>query len=119
MKEPERTFIFVRYLLGTAYLPAPLAPSGYRFFRKLLPFPDLAIFIDIDPEVAARRIQARGFVPEMFETRERMESLRRVVRHLVSEEWVTVDNSTDGEPPFLETERVVSQTILGVPKPSP
>ena len=110
-KDPQRTFVFVRYLLGTAYLPAALAPSGYMVFRRLLPFPDLAIFIDIEPEVAARRIKARGLAPEMFETVERMETVRRIARKLVSDEWATVDNSIDGEQPFLETERLVSRML--------
>lgn len=100
----EGTTIFVRYLLGTAYLPERLAPLGYRFFRGLLPFPDLAFFIDIDPAVAARRIADRGHRPEMFETREKLEAVRRVAKRLVSDEWVTIDNSEDGERPFKDVE---------------
>jgi len=106
------TFIFVRYLLGAAYLPAAIAPAGYAFFRKLLPFPDLALFIDIEPEVALRRIAARGHRPEMFETRTRLEGVRRVAKSLISDGWVTVDNSTDGAEPFAATERIVRETIL-------
>ena len=105
----EGTVIFVRYLLGAAYLPERLAPAGYKFFRKLLPFPDLALFIDIDPDVALRRIAARGHRSEMFETRERLERVRAVAKGLVSAEWSTVDNSVDGDEPFATTERLVTQ----------
>ncbi len=110
--QAEGTVIFVRYLLGTAYLPRILAPSGYRLFRNLLPFPDLAIFIDIDPEVAARRIASRGHRQEMFETLEKLSSVRRVAKDLVRREWVVVDNSVDGEAPFLEVKRILSERSL-------
>ncbi len=96
----DGTFVFVRYLLGTAYLPKRLAPLGYRLFRNLLPFPDLALFIDIEPAVALRRIEARDHSREMFETMEKLESVRGVAKALTSEGWVVVDNSEDGEAPF-------------------
>jgi dTMP kinase len=106
--------IFVRYLLGTAYLPESLAPSGYRLFRNLLPFPDIALFIDIEPEVARRRIAARGHAPEMFETPEKLTAIRRVARSLVAEEWVTIDNSEDGERPFRGVEAILRErSVLG------
>jgi dTMP kinase len=106
--------IFVRYLLGTAYLPESLAPIGYRFFRRLLPFPDIALFIDIEPEVARRRIASRGHAPEMFETPERLTATRKVAKSLVAEEWVTIDNSEDGERPFREVEAILRErSILG------
>jgi len=100
--------IFVRYLLGSAYLPERLAPTGYELFRRVLPFPDLALFIDIEPEVAKRRISLRGHRHEMFETVEKLSSVRKVAKSLVADEWVTRDNSEDGENPFKETERVLN-----------
>lgn len=99
-RAPDGTFIFVRYLLGTAYLPEKLAPIGYKLFRRLLPFPDLALFIDIEPSVALRRIEQRDHRREMFETMEKLESVRRVAKSLTVDEWVTIDNSEDGEVPF-------------------
>lgn len=105
----EGTVIFVRYLLGSAYLPERLAPTGYKLFRRVLPFPDLALFIDIEPKVAKRRISLRGHRHEMFETVEKLSSVRRVAKSLVADEWVTIDNSEDGENPFMETERVLNE----------
>jgi dTMP kinase len=111
-RQSEGTVIFVRYLLGTAYLPERLAPTGYKLFRKVLPFPDIALFIDIDPQVAKRRISLRGHRHEMFETEEKLLSVRRVAKSLVADEWVTIDNSEDGENPFIETERVLSERFV-------
>ena len=110
----EGVTIFVRYLLGTAYLPARLAPAGYVAFRNLLPRPDLAIFIDIEPEVAIRRIRARGHAPEMFETPQRLASVRKVAKELVSEDWVVVNNSIDGQAPFKVVEELLRErSFLG------
>ena len=108
-KQTTGTVIFVRYLLGTAYLPSRLAPHGYKFFRKMLPFPDLAFFIDIEPEVAARRIAVRGHAPEMFETPSRLSAVRKVAKALTSEDWIVVDNSADGDRPFKEVESILRQ----------
>jgi len=115
----DGTIIFVRYLLGTAYLPPALAPYGYAFFRRLLPFPDIAFFIDIDPRVAHTRIQSRGHRGEMFETPYRLDQVRRVATRLAEEEWVRIDNSTEGEAPFAEVEKVLSERLTLRPEASP
>ncbi len=108
------TTIFVRYTLGTAYLPARLAPYGYIAFRNLLPRPDLALFIDIEPEVAVKRIKARGHAPEMFETPDKLAAVRRVAKNLAKQDWTTVDNSVDGEAPFKEVEKILTaKSFLG------
>lgn len=113
LRKQEGTVIFVRYLMGAAYLPKPLAPLGYRVFRNLLPFPDLAIFVDIEPRIAIRRIEERDRVREMFETEEKLAAVREVARSLLSGEWVVVDNSRDGEEPFREVERILrSRSII-------
>ncbi len=103
------TVIFVRYLLGTAYLPRLFARHAYSFFRRLLPFPDLAIFLDIKPSVAVRRIELRDSAREMFETEERLTKAREIVLTLVADEWDVVDNSKDGEEPFEEVLGVLSR----------
>ena len=108
----DGTHIFVRYLLGTAYLPRRLAPVGYRLFRKLLPFPDIAIFIDIEPSVALRRIEQRDHKREMFETMEKLQSVREIAKALTMDEWVVVDNSEDGEGPFVKAQFLLAQKGL-------
>ena len=109
---PKSNYIFVRYLLGAAYLPRSLAPVGYSLFRRLLPFPDIALFIDISPEVAQRRIAARGHMPEMFETLQKLAAVREIAKDLTRAEWVTVDNSEDGEAPFREVERILRERSI-------
>jgi len=111
--QEKGTVIFVRYLLGTAYLPPSLAPHGYMLFRKLLPFPDLALFIDIEPDVALRRIKSRGHTPEMFETKPRLEAVRRLARQLTKNEWILIDNSIDGEAPFRQVETILRERNHG------
>lgn len=108
-RQREGTVIFVRYLLGTAYLPRRLAPTAYRLFRKSLPFPDMAIFIDIRPEVALRRIEQRDLKREMFETIEKLSEVRSVAKLIVDDEWTVIDNSEDGEGPFEEVHRMLSE----------
>jgi dTMP kinase len=113
LRKQEGTVIFVRYLMGAAYLPKPLAPYGYRLFRNLLPFPDVAIFIDIEPKVAIRRIEERDHEREMFETEEKLIEVRGVAKSLLSDEWVVIDNSIDGEEPFKAVEAVLrNRSIL-------
>jgi len=99
--------IFVRYLMGAAYLPRSLAPYGYRAFRNLLPFPEVAIFIDIEPSIAIKRIEERDHAREMFETEEKLTAVREVARSLLSGEWTVIDNSRDGEEPFREVETIL------------
>lgn len=108
----DGVFIFVRYFLGTAYLPPGPAHMAYALFRRLLPFPDLALFIDIEPSVAIRRIEQREHKREMFETGEKLTRISNVARTLAKEEWVAIGNSIDGERPFLNTMRVLSERPL-------
>jgi dTMP kinase len=103
-KQRSGTVIFVRYLLGAAYLPESFAYVGYTFFRRLLPFTELAFFIDIDPEVARRRILARGHRPEMFETPQKLAQVRAVAKELTAKEWIVIDNNEDGQRPFRDAE---------------
>ena len=105
----DGTAIFVRYLLGTAYLPPHAAHISYRFFRRTLPFPDLPLFIDIDPAVAIRRIELRDQAREMFETERRLARVREVAKSIAAEEWILIDNSEDGDAPFTRVTDVLME----------
>jgi hypothetical protein len=37
--KPVDYVIFVRYLMGTAYLPKPIYKLGYHFFKTIVPKP--------------------------------------------------------------------------------
>jgi len=67
--------VFVRYLMGTAYLPSPLHRILYHFFAAILPRPGYKFYLDVDPEEAHRRILEDRSELEMFES---LEQLRMV-----------------------------------------
>ena len=70
--------LFVRYLLGTAYLPPPIDRIAFKFFSALVPKPTLTVFIDVKPETALKRIAVRPHnTPEIFETIESLREIRR------------------------------------------
>ena len=103
----DGTVIFVRYLFGTAYLPHWLARFAYRFFRNLLPFPALPLFLDIEPYIAIQRIERRDHAREAFETEDRLSKIRSVALELARDEWVIIDNSEEGEEPFAQVQRIL------------
>jgi dTMP kinase len=69
--------IFVRYLMGTAYLPSPVHTIAYHFFASTVPTSDFMFFLDVRPEEAERRIRQTRDRFEMFENLEDLEKTRR------------------------------------------
>lgn len=69
------TVIVVRYLIGVAYLPFPLAKILYKFFATFLPVSEYMIFLDVEPEESLRRISSRS-EQEMFENLEELIKIR-------------------------------------------
>jgi len=69
--------IFVRYLMGTAYLPSPLHKLAYHFFAVIVPTSDFIFFLDVEPQEACRRIQLTRERQEMFESLDELEQTRR------------------------------------------
>lgn len=86
------TVVFVRYLLGTAYLPEQLVRPGYALFSHLLPVPRRLLLVDIDSALACDRIRARMEPREMFENLESLGKARRRMRMLAGEGWSVIDN---------------------------
>jgi len=68
--------IFVRYLMGTAYLPYPLHIIAYYFFAFTVPTSNFMFFLDVKPEEAYRRIRKARKKREMFENIEELEKIR-------------------------------------------
>jgi dTMP kinase len=60
------TVIMVRYLMGVAYLPFPLAKILYKFFTVVLPTSEYMLFLDVEPEESLKRLLKRNEL-EMFE----------------------------------------------------
>lgn len=107
-----QTVIFVRYLMGTAYLPETLAPKAYDFFSKLLPVPRRLLLVDIDPGVAMERISGRDKRWEMFENLESLVKVRGNVLKLASDEWDVVENSGDLEATYSSVMEVIDRWDL-------
>ncbi len=85
-------FIFVRYSMAAAYLPEKLCPKVYKIICKVLPVPEVKIFVDVNAEAAMKRILERGEELEMFETEEKLEHTRKKMLS-IAEDWIIIDNS--------------------------
>jgi len=84
--------IFVRYLMGTAYLPESLYKLGYLFFLRVVPSSPQMFFINTSPHEAHKRIEQNRSKKEMFETLERLQKVHKKVTHLASRpEWTIID----------------------------
>ncbi|MGZ7209280.1 MAG: thymidylate kinase [Methanobacterium sp.] len=70
------TVIFVRYLMGVAYLPFPIAKLLYKLFEMILPTSKYMFFLDVEPEEAVKRLQSRDN-QEMFENLQDLIKVRR------------------------------------------
>jgi dTMP kinase len=68
--------IFVRYLMGTAYLPSPMHKIAYPFFALWVPKSEFMFFLDVSPKEAYRRILNARSKREMFESLEELERIR-------------------------------------------
>jgi dTMP kinase len=103
--------VFVRYLLGTAYLPTPLDKIGYHFFASIVPTSNYMFFLDVRPEEANNRIRRVRSRTEMFESLENLKKIRRKAQSLVStSKWRIID----GDKPQRDVERAIADT-LGIP----
>jgi dTMP kinase len=84
--------IFVRYLMGNAYLPSPFHKIAYHFFAFIVPTSDLMFFLDVSPEEAYRRIQRERKRREMFESLEELERIRHKALSLaLIGNWIIID----------------------------
>jgi dTMP kinase len=85
--------VFVRYLMGTAYLPSPLHRIAYLFFLRIVPTSRHMYFIDVSPGEAYRRLNGRAN-REMFETLERLVEVRKKALSLVhSRAWTVINGN--------------------------
>jgi dTMP kinase len=101
--------IFVRYLLGTAYLPWPMDKVAYHFFATIVPKPEKLFFIDIKPEVAYERITKREDTAfEMFEKPEALQKIRiRGLELAMTGKWLIID----GGKPAKDVELTIRNSL--------
>ncbi|MEM2893983.1 MAG: thymidylate kinase [Candidatus Bathyarchaeia archaeon] len=84
--------IFVRYLMGAAYLPAPLYRLAYHFFALTVPTSEFMFFLDVKPEEAYRRIIKTRRRLEMFESPEELREVRLKALYLaLIDKWIIID----------------------------
>lgn len=101
--------IFVRYLMGTAYLPSPLHRLAYHFFALFVPKSNAMFFLDVGPEEACRRIREARREQEMFED---ITELRRVRVKALSLALVGKWTIVDAGKPVEEVEREIQKLVL-------
>ncbi len=86
--------IFVRYLMGTAYLPSPLHKIAYHFFASVVPKSDYMFFLDVQPKEADRRIRETRRKFEMFENLQQLQRIRiRALSLAATGGWILVDGN--------------------------
>lgn len=85
------TLIVVRYLVGVAYLPFPIAKVLYKFFATFLPISRYMFFLDVEPEECLHRLESRER-REMFETLDSLIKVRKRALALVKD-WHIIDGN--------------------------
>jgi dTMP kinase len=83
--------VFVRYVMGAAYLPRRYARAGYEVITKLLPLPKRLLLVDVTPETALHRMAMRDDKEEMFENLAALINVRDKIL-LLSADWTVLDN---------------------------
>lgn len=90
--------IFVRYLMGTAYLPSPLHEIAYYFFVATVPKSDFMFFLDVEPEEAYKRIKHVRSRQEMFENLSELKQVRHKALCLaLVNNWIILDASKSAQ----------------------
>ncbi|MEM2105042.1 MAG: thymidylate kinase [Candidatus Bathyarchaeia archaeon] len=84
--------IFVRYLMGTAYLPSPMHKIAYYFFALWVPKSGFMFFLDVSPREAHMRILQSRKKLEMFESLEELEKVRlKALTLAFIDDWKILD----------------------------
>lgn len=100
--------VFVRYLMGTAYLPSPLDRIAYHFFASVVPTSNLMFFLDVNPEEAYRRIQQERKRREMFESLEELKWIRHKALSLaLIGNWTVIDANK----PVKDVEKEIRKSL--------
>ncbi len=101
----QARIIFVRYLMGTAYLPRNLMFCFYNFFEKILPTTKYSFFIDVNTSVARKRIIQRGTSEEMFESTKKLIKMRKKMNLLAARyNWIIIDGNKNQEESWKQLE---------------
>jgi len=100
--------VFVRYLMGTAYLPPPLCRIAYHFFALIVPRSSFMFFLDAKPEEAYGRIERTRKRFEMFESLAELDQTRRKALYLAQmDNWTIIDTNK----PIAEVEAEIRKLL--------
>lgn len=83
--------IMVRYLMGVAYLPLPLAKILYSLFTMILPTSPYMFFLDLEPQESLKRMSARND-EEMFENMKDLIKVRKKALEL-AQNWHIINTA--------------------------
>jgi len=87
--QKAETVIMVRYLMGVAYLPLPIAILLYKLFSLVLPTSNYMFFLDVEPDELLKRLLKRN-EHEMFENLNDLIKVRRKAMEL-AKDWHTIN----------------------------
>ena len=100
--------VFVRYLMGTAYLPSPLHKICHHFFASIVPTSSFMFFLDVKPEEAYKRIRQTRKILEMFESLEELKEIRHKALSLaLMHNWIIVDANK----PINDVEKEIRKSL--------
>lgn len=100
--------IFVRYLMGTAYLPPPLHRIIYHFFALFVPKSDTMFFLDIIPHEAYKRICRTRKNQEMFESINELRKVRvKGLSLALVGKWKIIDANRSTEEVEMEIRKLL------------
>jgi dTMP kinase len=87
--------IFVRYLMGTAYLPSPIHQIAYHFFATIVPTSKFMFFLNVSEKEAHQRILQTRKTFEMFETMTNLIQIRQKALDLALKDNWTIINANN------------------------
>ncbi len=99
------TVIMVRYLMGVAYLPFPIAKLLYAFFSFVLPTSNYMFFLDVEPDELLKRLINRE-EHEMFENLNDLVKVRGKALEL-AKDWHIINTGNSIEHTKLEIYKIL------------
>ncbi len=104
-RKKGETVIMVRYLMGVAYLPFPIAKLLYTFFSYVLPTSNYMFFLDVEPDKLVKRLLNRD-EHEMFENLNDLIKVRGKALEL-AKDWHIINTGDSIEHTKLEINKIL------------
>jgi dTMP kinase len=101
------SIIMVRYLMGVAYLPFPIARLLYSFFSMVLPTSDYMFFLDVGPDELLKRLLKRN-EHEMFENLNDLIKVRGKALEL-AKDWNIINTGNSIEQAQIEINKILDK----------